>query len=601
MDDLSPLSIILVKKGGGGDRILFRYPYSCKKYLPTSHYIKKPMNQYFTKLEKESSFISNKDLTWENLADFPSSVLSNLFAVNPELCDSKFELKVNDVRFVGHPINLEITSEEAKYLPPSSFYPNLRRDDLSNGEDSSSPFIMFQIVFAIMAVAKYSVVECYHELCELIGNAIKSEERRTGYLTSESKILNQAQDEIVSMAMESPDFQGPSPFQVAHEKSQLAKELKQIFIDVCRSGVVDTKINKFIEVSMCIPHKVHRRHHPNTLVEPEAVFQCLEALRPYHAMILLYDEQELLDTLPLDASPAMRKVIHCTSPLKSFRTLASDADLSLNQVFQIAGHLLYWGKATVIYPVCETNVYVVSPYASNIFSNPVLDEEFVDKFPTSSDSLKTVLSWFSLPTPLSQRSPPHSLPSHQRQLAKIVVWCLQRHLLLQLHTYVTLSISPSLDNNLPDPVEEKKKRLERRYECEEMGNSTASIVGSRYPNLSENDVHLLISSLRDKKPFSEEENLQNCSGVSADQILKDFTSEERNIILSLSTSENLDDLKLFARLCGYFRGIYHLEEIMYHENLRRSQILQIVAKFKSILICHTQEDTAVTSYFSSVE
>ncbi|CAB4060213.1 unnamed protein product [Lepeophtheirus salmonis] len=53
------------------------------------------MNQYFTKLEKESSsFISNKDLTWENLADFPSSVLSNLFAVNPELCDSNVDKKL---------------------------------------------------------------------------------------------------------------------------------------------------------------------------------------------------------------------------------------------------------------------------------------------------------------------------------------------------------------------------------------------------------------------------------------------------------------------------------------------------------------------------
>ena len=39
-----------------------------------------------------------------------SQVLSNLFAVKSELSDSKFELKVNDVRFVGHPLHLNPTS-----------------------------------------------------------------------------------------------------------------------------------------------------------------------------------------------------------------------------------------------------------------------------------------------------------------------------------------------------------------------------------------------------------------------------------------------------------------------------------------------------------
>ena len=33
--------------------------------------------------------------------------LANLFSVSKDLCGSKFELKVNDVRFVGHPVSLE--------------------------------------------------------------------------------------------------------------------------------------------------------------------------------------------------------------------------------------------------------------------------------------------------------------------------------------------------------------------------------------------------------------------------------------------------------------------------------------------------------------
>ena len=34
------------------------------------------------------------------------------------------------------------------------------------------------------------------------------------------------------------------------------------------------------------------------------------------------------------------------------------------QVFQLAAHLVYWGKAIIVYPLCENNVYMLSPNAS---------------------------------------------------------------------------------------------------------------------------------------------------------------------------------------------------------------------------------------------
>ena len=71
-----------------------------------------------------------KNLSSENLPEFPSKVLSNMFAVHPRLCDKKFELKINDVRFVGHPLSLEVKPGEAK---------NFARDIRSN-------ITMFQVL-----------------------------------------------------------------------------------------------------------------------------------------------------------------------------------------------------------------------------------------------------------------------------------------------------------------------------------------------------------------------------------------------------------------------------------------------------------------------
>lgn len=95
-------------------------------------------------------------------------------------------------------------------------------------------------------------------------------------------------------------------------------------------------------------------------------------------MLLLIEPLDLLDSLPLDSSPALRRLIQMYSPLKSLQTLAADSDLTLTQVFQLTGHLVYWAKATIIYPLCESNVYVVSPDA--VITNHLL-EAFSEEFP----------------------------------------------------------------------------------------------------------------------------------------------------------------------------------------------------------------------------
>ena len=44
---------------------------------------------------------------------------------------------------------------------------------------------------------------------------------------------------------------------------------------------------------------------------------------------------------------------------------------------------------------------------------------------------------------------------------------------------------------------------------------------------------------------------------------------------------------IFFRLCKYFRGNQHLEEIMLKENIQRSQLLTLIDKFSEILVTCT--------------
>ena len=97
------------------------------------------------------------------LTGFSDETLANIFAVSKSLCGSKFELKLNDVRFVGHPISLE---------PDDNVEKVSRRTTLT----------MFHIVFALRAQCNYSIIPCYHELSQRLGLILRHEEERVGFL-----------------------------------------------------------------------------------------------------------------------------------------------------------------------------------------------------------------------------------------------------------------------------------------------------------------------------------------------------------------------------------------------------------------------------------
>lgn len=96
---------------------------------------------------------------------------------------------------------------------------------------------------------------------------------------------------------------------------------------------------------------------------------------------------------------------------------------------------MYWAKATVIFPICLTNKYVISPNAPIHLNSPLI-EKFNEAHPGTNLNLMRTISDFSLPTSLSQKCSPICQPSQQTQLVQSIIWMLQNHLLLQLHTYI---------------------------------------------------------------------------------------------------------------------------------------------------------------------
>lgn len=86
-------------------------------------------------------------------------------------------------------------------------------------------------------------------------------------------------------------------------------------------------------------------------------------------------------------------------------------------------------------------------------------------------------------------------------------------------------------------------------------------------------------------------------------LLLAFQEPERSAVRDLSAASNAEDLALMVKLwqAGYFKGEHHLEEIMYFENLRRSQLLQLLDKFRDVLIIYETEDPAIATLYTQTE
>lgn len=56
-------------------------------------------------------------------------------------------------------------------------------------------------------------------------------------------------------------------------------------------------------------------------------------------------------------------------------------------------------------------------------------------------------------------------------------------------------------------------------------------------------------------------------------------------------SERGPTFQLFLKLCPFFRGKHHIEEIMWRENITREDLMKVLEKYQTLLVtCVHEED-----------
>lgn len=87
-----------------------------------------------------------------------------------------------------------------------------------------------------------------------------------------------------------------------------------------------------------------------------------------------------------------------------------------------------------------------------------------------------------------------------------------------------------------------------------------------------------------------------------DDFISTLSEDEKIALMKIPASSSPEDFHLLIRLLkqGYLQGTSHLEEIMYLENIRRSQLVQLIEKFQDIIVTCEYEDPAVSFFYPSV-
>ncbi|XP_054066803.1 GATOR1 complex protein NPRL3 isoform X4 [Colius striatus] len=498
-ESTSPISVILVSSGSRGNKLLFRFPFQRGAEHPAAQ-ANKPRSRYAVNSSGDTTEDQDGDsrdqcpLTDEQLVSgFSDVILATILATKSDMCGKKFELKIDNVRFVGHPTLLQHALGQVSKTDPSP-------------KREMPTMILFNVVFALRANADPSVINCLHNLSRRIAIVLQHEERRCQYLTREAKLILAIQDEVSAM---SETTEGPqSPFHHILPKCKLARDLKETYDSLCTTGVVRLHINNWLEVSFCLPHKIH--YVATNFIPPEAIERSLKSIRPYHALLLLNDEKSLLNELPLDCSPALVRVIKTTSAVKNLQQLAQDADLALLQT----------------------------------------------------------------------------------QLIQMVIWMLQHRLLIQLHTYVCLMVPP---NEEDFRAQDEDMPFTARVGGRSLSTPNALSFGSP---TSSDDMTLTSPSMDNSSAELIPGGDSPLNKRMTENLLASLLEHEREAILNVPAAQNPEDLRMFARLLHYFRGRHHLEEIMYNENMRRSQLLMLFDKFRSVLVVTSHEDPVISVFQS---
>ncbi|KAI9017072.1 nitrogen permease regulator of amino acid transport activity 3-domain-containing protein [Gaertneriomyces semiglobifer] len=569
------LGVLLTCYSSRGHQLVFRYPSNPKRRDPSrwrsSNVTSSPVAANGVDHTLRTVLDDSQQPDRDRFLGYDTHFLSDILSPKVALCDQQFQLTVDDVTFVGHPTLLHadrpgtghrfsrmiqrkrlvagavvgtspISSQPDECaalgltVPPSPAGPpasDASSDALGVAaspvsSSSTHQLSMFNLVFALQPEGQKEVDIMYHHVISKLTAALKYEQLKRGYIRKEAELILSVRETLYSSATGRPNNVDVTE-RLIYESS-LARCLAHVYESIRNNKIARVVVNSSIDLCLHIPDEMTK---PMVLLDPGTAprsrtqgFSSSSAypiLRPYHAILLLYDPEEILKTLPLDPSPLLVDLIQIVTPTQSLEDLQSSLDCSLSQVYRLAAHLVHWKKAKIVDALNTRNVYVVSPEAE-LSLLPQMVEDFESRFPQL--DLPSILANLNAPRPYSAIVPDKELKT---LYLEVLTYLLRHGFVAQLHMYIYLMI-----------------RQNPRLNASEIGGLGSDRVIVPEPALA--------------------------------------SEYEREWIEQIAYEQPASIAALFLKLIPYFNGKYHVEEIIYRENLTRKDLRTILSRYRDAVV-----------------
>ncbi|KAK6453850.1 nitrogen permease regulator 3 [Scheffersomyces xylosifermentans] len=440
--------------------------------------------------------------------------ICEMLAPPKKMCNSRFEIMVDDKIFLGLPIHrydngtwrLRGSKKKERTKNPD----NVDGNNNDTGNTSSNPdtkndnkiklnLSMFHLVFIMnppVIECNYRIDEMFHYVISRLSLVLRYEQSKNDFISNQVKVIFDVREQY----KDKDDLEAE-----LLRKSSLCKMIQECFTSISQSKIANLSINSKLR-SFQIPIKTEFHSLPEQsvpyipgshlsstvnllghsgLINVGETTRYSQANNPmnsnylqqvdqddgtsdaaedvvYFALLLLDDPEAIIRDIKTESESTLANFIRMINPTESLIKLSMrNNSLDIVQIKSFAFHLIYWRRARVIQPLSTRSAYIVSPMAPITVSLFEDIKDFKKAFPTLPS-----LSHFLKQLSSQNKKPPQFatiIPSkdHRDIYLEALSWLIRRGYVTQLQTFIWLKISRKIKIRVEEDLENETSSKKR--------------------------------------------------------------------------------------------------------------------------------------------
>lgn len=534
---------------------------------------------------------------------FDVEFLSEIVTPPRQMCNSRFELAVDDMAFLGLPIHINEEGQWRTSAPKTGKHSkrskgsNISREeevemleeeegDVEEGASTENTMSMFNIVFVMnppVVEFNHRIDEMFHYVVSRLAMVLRYEQAKSDYVWLESQ-------KILKVKEQNEDLSINELYDKILKESSLAQTIAQCFKSISTSNIADLQIQDKM-ISLQIPLKKQFKSLPpktepvlpgsflaSTAIDETSTEEEEENIG-YMALLLLDDADKIVSELKIEQGSPLAQFIKSISPTLSLYSLSQSNGMEPLQVASFAKHLIYWRRARAVVPLNPKSVFIVSPMAPlhNLGERII---SFRQEFP----SLPSLPSFLSLLSNAKPRSFMAIIPSkdHKGIYLDALSWLMRYGYVTQLLTFVWLKIPNRIKIAVEEDLEREgltKKTKDSKFKFADLSTDATGKekIGNRSGSSSSSQIR---SVWNGQDMVIEEEDEDDTILLEPERA----TAVERRWISKVIKGQPPEQAALFHKLVRYLNGKTPLELVMLKENISRHDVRKLLHGINDYII-----------------